>query len=166
MALTRLARSLALAIVFILAAGASAQTFPAGGGAFSGRGTIKVSRCGKAAGSGSVTYSLDAAGVFMELGSGYTIVGAAAPMGKRSFSISYDATNTDIINGFLANGASSACQDAFTLTASQITNTLKLNKRATRAKVTSTARIEGTTSSGAHTGKFKAKDNGNWTLAP
>lgn len=82
------------AAIALLASTALAQAFPAGSGALSGRGKLRVPGCDKvsAPSSGSL-YTLGADGTFTELetGSGMAIVGNAQPIGSsgRAFTISY-----------------------------------------------------------------------------
>ena len=151
----------------LIASAAVAQTFPAGSGAFNSRGRFRVSGCGKVPFSGSGMYTLDAAGVLTEVGP-TPILSTLAPQGSsgRVFSASFDGANLAIIDDILEQGASLLCDAAFTLTSSQITESFKLNKRGTRAKILQRATFSGTTSFGSHNGFFKSIDRGAWIAAP
>jgi hypothetical protein len=156
-----------LGVAICLIAGAAvAQNFPAGSGTFNTRGKFRVSGCDRVPFSASGMYSLDAAGVLSELGT-TPILSTLTPQGSsgRVFSASFDAANVAIINGILEQAADLVCGTAFTLTSSQISESFKLNKRGTRAKIRQRATFSGTTSFGSHNGFFKSIDRGAWIAA-
>ncbi len=158
--------ALGLAICLIASA-AVAQTFPAGSGALNTRGTFRVGGCDRVPFRGNGMYTLDAAGVLTEVGP-TPILSTLAPQGSsgRVFSASFDAANLLIIDDILEQTADLLCDTAFTLTSSQITESFKLNKRGTRAKIQQRATFSGTTAFGSHNGFFKAIDRGAWVAAP
>jgi hypothetical protein len=153
--------------IWLVASAAVAQSFPAGSGTLNTRGTFRVSRCDRVPFSGSGMYTLDAAGVLTEVGA-TPILSTLAPEGSsgRVFSASFDAANIAIVNGILEQNAGLLCGTAFTLASSQITESFKLNKRGTRAKIQQRATFLGTTAFGSHRGIFKAIDRGAWVAAP
>ena len=157
----------ALLMLALGAAKASAQTFPAGQGTLNARVKIAVQGCDKVKDSGPVTYTVDAAGVFVEDPLN-PIVGSLVPQGSsgRVFSVTFDTTNTTLIGTLLAGYAGQLCNDTYAMSSLQVSASLKLNKRSTRAVVRQLASFSGTTSTGTHPGSFKSKDKGAWALQP
>ena len=163
----RLTNAVLILAICFLANAAVAQTFPAGSGTLNARGKFRVSDCDRVPFSGSGMYTLDAAGVLSELGT-TPILSTLAPQGSsgRVFSASFDAANHAIIDDILEQAADLLCGTAFVLTSSQITESFKLNKRGTRAKIQQRATFSGTTAFGTHDGFFKSVDRGRWVAAP
>jgi hypothetical protein len=133
----------------------------------SARVKFSVESCGKVRDSGPVEYVVDANGVFTEDPLA-PIVGQLTAQGGsgRVFSVSYDATNTDIIRSVMQEGATALCGSAYTLSSAQTSASLKLSKRGTRATVRQRAGFSGTLNSATRAGVFKSKDRGNWLAAP
>lgn len=163
----RLARAALGLAISLLASAAFAQSFPAGSGNLNTRGTFRVGGCDRAPFTANGMYTLDAAGVLTEVGA-TPILSTLAPQGSsgRVFSVSFDAVNLLIIDDILEQTADLLCGTAFTLTSSQITESFKLNKRGTRAKIQQRATFSGTTVFGSHNGFFKSIDRGRWVAAP
>ena len=158
-------RALVVVALIGLPAAVFAQTFPAGSGTLAGKASLSIKGCGKGSDRGATSYPLDGAGSFVEDGS---IAATAIPQGSsgRVFNLSYDAANLAIIRAIFEDVASEFCQSQFTISSFQASGSLKLNKRNTRAKVRQSATLTGTDGvGGSHTGRFKAKDSGAWTLA-
>ena len=145
-----------------LAAGAGAQTVPAGSGMLSGGERLKASGCGKVSEPTTVAFTLMSDGTW----NAGEFTGTSSTNG-RVVSLTLDAESLEEMDDLLEESASELCEDDVTInTLAVATARLKVNKRRTSAKLQLKVVGTGMSSGGSGTGGFRLKAGGAWVLAP
>lgn len=137
-----------------------------------GSGTIRVKPgCGKSSQPLFGTWVFAGGSWTATSGGSLDLSGTSTPQGMsgKVFTLQFDAQSKDEFDDALESWASAVCGVPVTLQGQGTTVTsfsLKLNKRATRAKVTLFATGSGTSAAGNGTGTYKAIVRGTWQPAP
>ena len=154
---------LALLGLLALASGASAQTFPNGGGTLAGADRLRVPGCGRDAGLISVAVTaapfacvLGGPGLVAPCtGGAWTAAIGSAPysgtgdaINERLARLSLDAASLAALEAALEADASALCEETVTISSLTANAALKLNKRKTHAWLGLRARSRGMTASG------------------
>ena len=154
---------LALLGLLALASGASAQTFPNGGGTLAGADRLRVPGCGRDAGLISVAVTaapfacvLGGPGLVAPCtgGAWTATIGAASYAGtgdalnERLARLTLDAASLAALEAALEADASALCEETVTITSLTANAAFKVNKRQTRAWLGLRARARGTNAGG------------------
>jgi hypothetical protein len=155
-----------LGLVFLLTAGTVyAQSE---GGILSGKEKAKVQRCGSEKGSLTWDAELQQNGDWSAFDGVNTFTGTSTATGKGGKNnLSFDAPSLALFISTLESRATSACGPAITVTAQQQKKfQLKVNKKATKAKVLLRYKFLGQAGGQDGKGSYAASAKGDWALIP
>jgi hypothetical protein len=154
----------AIAGATLVAIAASAQV-PAGTGQLSGSQSLKIKHCDKVSDSVNAAVVLGANGNFSITNAGDVLTGTSTGAGNVN-TLMLDAGSQALVTDLLEDAATQACGTEVDITSVSFSQgQLKVNKRATSAKLQVKATATGTSSEGSGTGKYKLKAKGPWNTA-
>ena len=157
-----------LGLVFLLAAGTAYAALTGDGGVLTGKEKAKVQRCGGDKGSLTWNVVLAPNGDWSMYDGSNTFTGTSTPTGKGGkHNLSFNGPSQALFISTLESRASDECGTAISVTSSQQKKfQLKVNKKATKAKVLLKYKFLGSGGGETGKGKYGASAKGAWGPVP